>query len=80
MMDVLKKDKRLWDGNTLNKTLLFELLEKYEWRNSKGKIEPGDISHFAEEYESLEELEACGKPSTWLPPEELVELLLKIPE
>ena len=30
MMDILKKDKRLWDGNTLNKTLLFELLEKYD--------------------------------------------------
>jgi len=30
MMDVLKKDKRLWDGNTLNKTLLFELLENYD--------------------------------------------------
>jgi len=29
-MDVLKKDKRLWDGNTLNKTLLFELLENYD--------------------------------------------------
>ncbi len=29
-MDVLKKDKRLWDENNLNKPLLFELLEKYD--------------------------------------------------
>ena len=29
-MDVLKKDKRLWDENNLNKPLLFELLENYD--------------------------------------------------
>jgi adenine-specific DNA-methyltransferase len=29
-MNILKKDKRLWDENSLNKPLLFELLEKYD--------------------------------------------------
>lgn len=29
-MDILKKDKRLWDENNLNKPLLFELLENYD--------------------------------------------------
>ena len=29
-MDILKKDKRLWDESNLNKPLLFELLEKYD--------------------------------------------------
>ena len=29
-MNILKKDNRLWDEETLNKTLLFELLDKYD--------------------------------------------------
>ena len=29
-MEFLKKDKRLWDQDTLNKPLLFDLLEKYD--------------------------------------------------
>ena len=29
-MDILKKDKRLWEEKKLNKPLLFDFLEKYD--------------------------------------------------
>ena len=47
-MNLLKKDKRLWDKDILNKPLLFELLEKYDSELFKLLLSDKETNSFPE--------------------------------